>query len=69
MTTEEQNLNVEEKELVAVGPSVGAGCCGCTPDGPNEGAPLEQCMPGAAPAETNEPSPASVAAGWKTKEV
>jgi len=26
MTTEEQNLNVEEKELVAVGASVGAGC-------------------------------------------
>lgn len=130
MTTEEQNLNVEEKELVAVSASVGAGCCGCTPDGPNEGAPLEaqapdpagetsdpddaraattgpcasltgfaevmsrrfasggsgkasgpsvamagchrmfeQCMPGAAPAETNEPSPTSVAAGWKTKEV
>jgi hypothetical protein len=130
MTTEEQNLNVEEKELVAVGASVGVGCCGCKPDGPNEGAPLEaqapgqarettdpddagaattgpsasptgfaesmnrrfasggsaktsgpsdamagchrmfeQCMPGAAPAETDASSPASVAAGRKTQEV
>jgi hypothetical protein len=32
MTTEEQNLNVEQKEPVAVGASVGAGCCGCQPD-------------------------------------
>ena len=130
MTTEEQKLNVEQKELVAVGASVGAGSCGCKPDGENEGAPLEaqapgpagetsepsdaraattgrcaspagfaesmnrrfatggsgktsglsaamadchrmfeQCMPGAAPAETNESLPASVAAGRTTKEV
>jgi hypothetical protein len=30
---------------------------------------FEQCMPGAAPTETSEPSQASVAAGRKTKEV
>lgn len=128
MTTEEQNLNVEQKEPVTVGASAGAGCCGCKPDGENEGAPLEaqapgpagkksdsgeaattgpcasprsfaewmkrrfaaggsgvtsgpsaamanchhmlkQCMPGGAPPETEEPSSASVAAGWKTREV
>ena len=129
MTTENQNLNVEQKELVAGGASVGAGCCGCMPDEENEWAPLEaqapgpadetsepgdagaattgpcaspvgfaesmnrrfatgggrtsspsaamadchrmfeRCMPGAAPAETDEPSSTNVAAGSNTKEV
>ena len=70
MTTEEQNLNVEQKEPVAVDASVRAGWCGCKPDGLMVECHrmFEQCMPGA-PAETNEPSSASVAAGSKTKEV
>lgn len=60
MTTEEQNLNVEQKELMAVGASVGAGCCGCKPDGQNEGARLEAQAPGPA-GETSDPDDAGVA--------
>jgi hypothetical protein len=60
MTTEEPNLNVEQKEPAAVDASVGAGCCGYRPDGENEGALREAQEPGPA-RETSDPDDADAA--------
>ena len=49
MATDEQNLSAEQKELVAVGASVGAGCQPCVtppPEGGREGRPRRRAAAG-----------------------